>query len=114
MEQRWSMRRQVSGRARVSCPDGVIAQARVEDVSLGGVGVVAGWPLPPGTRVRVAFTLDQDTDRTAHTVPALVAHGDGNRTGLVFLDTDVATLRALRAVLADAPPVNRPWRRNVA
>lgn len=75
---------------------------------------MTGRALSPGMRVRVAFALDQDADRMTHSVPAVVVHGHGERTGLVFLDTDVATLRTLRAVLADTQPCDRPWRRKVA
>ena len=39
MEHRWSIRKRLSGRARLSCPNGAAAQAIIHDLSLGGIGL---------------------------------------------------------------------------
>ena len=102
MEHRWSMRRRLSGRARLSCPNGAAAQALIHDLSLGGIGLVTRCTLAPGICLRVAFALDDDLERTLHSLPAVVVHGHGEHAGLVFLDAAPQTLRLLRATLYHA------------
>lgn len=99
MEHRWSMRRQLSGRARLSCPNGAAAQAVIHDLSLGGIGLVTHCTLTPGICLRVSFALDDDLDHTVHALPAVVVHGHSEHAGLVFLDAAPQILRALRIVL---------------
>lgn len=111
MEHRWSMRRRLGGRARLNCPNGAAAHALIHDLSLGGIGLVTGCTLASGICLRVSFTLDDDPDRTGHSIPAVVVHGHEAHAGLVFVDAAPQTMRALRAVLehreqpqAAAPP----------
>lgn len=114
MEHRWSTRKQLSGRARLSCPNGAGAQARIHDLSLGGIGIVTHCALMPGVCLRVSFALDDDLERTAHALPALVVHGHGQHAGLVFLEAAPHTLQSLRAALqhprGPAADTSRPRR----
>ena len=116
MEHRWSMRKRLGGRARLSCPNGAFAQAVIHDLSLGGIGLVTHCTLTPGICLRVSFALDDDFDRVAHSLPAVVVHGHSEHAGLVFLDAAPELLRALRMVLqSPAPPaVAVPRQRHVA
>ena len=116
MEHRWSMRKRLSGRARLSCPNGAAAQAVIHDLSLGGIGLVTHCALTPGICLRVSFALDDDLDHTAHSLPAVVVHGDSEYAGLVFLDAAPQTMQALRLVLLhpDDPSTVTLRRRHVA
>lgn len=106
MEHRWSMRKRLSGRARLSCPNGASAQAVIHDLSLGGIGLVTHCALTPGICLRVSFALDNDLDHAAHSLPAVVVHGHGEHAGLVFVDAAPQILRALRIVLCH--PADQP------
>lgn len=99
MEHRWSTRKQLSGRARLSCPNGAAAQAVIYDLSLGGIGLITHCTLAPGICLRVSFSLDDDLDHGAYSLPAVVVHGYSEHAGLVFLDMAPPTLQALRVVL---------------
>lgn len=108
MEHRWSVRRRVDGRARLSCPNGAAAQAVIRDLSLGGIGLVTHCVLTPGICLRVAFVLDDDPEHTGHVLPGMVVHGNDDRAGLVFLDAAPQALRALRLALQQREPAALP------
>lgn len=108
MEHRWSIRKPMYGSVTLTIPPWHKAEAAIEDVSVGGMGIAAGpLHIPLNTVVMLSFTLDNDGCVSHHRLPAQVVHSEGTRTGLLFIDPTRETLHALRG-LPDAQDCERP------
>jgi hypothetical protein len=84
----------------VAEPGGSLTQARMQNLSLGGMGLVSPQPFPVGTQVVVSFSLTAtDGSASRHRLAGEVVHGGATHTGIVFLDAPHATVSVLRDVL---------------
>lgn len=103
MEHRWSVRKPQQCRVAVDTPRHGLVAARLLDIGIGGMLVETDdTNLPLNTPVNVAFSLMWETDREDFRLPAMVVRRAANGAGMMFLDIDVDTLRALRRVLYES------------
>jgi hypothetical protein len=104
MEHRWSTRSTVSSIVDVAEPSGSTTQARMQNLSLGGMGLVSPQPFMVGTHVVVSFSLTTiDGSASRHRLAGQVVHGGAMHAGIVFLDAPHATVSVLREVLRQPP-----------
>ena len=100
MEHRWSVRKPQQCRVVVDTPRHGPVAAKLLDIGIGGMFIEAeDIGLPLNTSVNVAFSLMREADREDFRLPAMVIRHAPNGAGVMFLDVDVDTLRALRRVL---------------
>ena len=100
MEHRWSVRKPHRCRIVVDTPRHGRIPATLRDVGIGGMFIATdGVKLPLNTPLQVAFSLLRDTDRNDFRLPAMVVRQESTGAGIMFLDIDVETLRALRRTL---------------
>lgn len=106
MEHRWSIRKPHQCRVVVDCPRVGPAVAELRNIGIGGMFVESGnLDLPVNTPVSVAFTLGRDGYREDFRLPAMVVRRMPNGAGIMFLESEVETLRALRRALYDSRPL---------
>jgi PilZ domain len=96
MEHRWSVRKPHQCSVIVDCPRGGLAAAQLRNIGIGGMFVDTGKvDLPLNTLVNVAFALG----REEFCLPAMVVHRADNGTGIMFLESEPATIQTLRRAL---------------
>lgn len=104
MEHRWSVRKPHQCRVVVDCPRVGPAGAKLHDIGIGGMFVETdNMDLPLNAAVNVAFTLGRDNYREDFRLPAMVVRHMRNGAGIMFLESDVDILRALRRALYETP-----------
>lgn len=85
--------------ARVRTASGMVIEARMADLSLGGAGFVYGAPAEVGTLVEMSFALPIRGELRPFALKGVVRYshlsGNGYRVGVQFLDTPQEDLRAL-------------------
>ena len=103
MEHRWSVRKPQQCRVVVDTPRHGPVAGRLLDIGIGGMLIATdAVNLPLNAPVNVAFTLVRETDREDFRLPAMVVRRTAHGAGVMFLDIDVDTLRALRRVLYES------------
>jgi hypothetical protein len=103
MEHRWSVRKRHQCRVVVDCPRVGPAVAELRNIGIGGMFVESGkLDLPLNAPVSVAFTLGHDGYREDFRLPAMVVRRMPNGAGIMFLESEVETLRALRRALYES------------
>jgi len=105
MEHRWSIRRPVTGSVIVDCPRHMgLIYATMRDISLGGMLVDTGTvSLPLNAPVALVFDLPCSEHRDAYCLQAMVVSHRAGGAGVMFLDPDVETTRAMRSALYGPP-----------
>lgn len=105
MEHRWSARMSVDGVVSVHCAVHGAIRAELIDISLGGMFIDTGVrTLPVNAPVVLSFSLNRSDEVSHFRLQAMavriVAEGG---VGLMYLDHDPETIRALREALYDRP-----------
>jgi hypothetical protein len=105
MEHRWSVRKPQRCPVVVDTPRHGRIAAKLHDIGIGGMFIETDdIALPLNTPVNVAFTLPREPYREDFRLPAMVVRHAPTGAGVMFLDIEVDTLRALRRALYD--PLN--------
>lgn len=100
MEHRWNVRKPHQSSVIVDCPRSGLAATRLRNIGIGGMFVETGKAdLPLNAVVSVAFTLGHDDNREEFCLPALVVRRTVNGAGIMFLESDLDMLQALRSAL---------------
>lgn len=102
MEHRWSVRKPQRCPVVVDTPRQGRIAARSQDIGIGGMFIETDdTSLPVNTPVNVAFTLPREPYREDFRLPAMIVRQAATGAGVMFLDMEVDTLRALRRALYD-------------
>jgi hypothetical protein len=105
MEHRWSVRKPQRCPVVVDTPRHGRVAAKLHDIGIGGMFIETDdITLPLNTTVNVAFTLPREPYREDFRLPAMVVRHAPTGAGVMFLDIEVDTLRALRHALYE--PLN--------
>jgi PilZ domain len=105
MEHRWSVRKPQCCPVVVDTPRHGRIGAKSHDIGIGGMFIETDdITLPLNTPVNVAFTLPREPYREDFRLPAMVVRHAPTGAGVMFLDIEIDTLRALRRALYD--PLN--------
>jgi PilZ domain len=100
MEHRWSVRKPHRCRVVVESPRTGPVGANLCNIGIGGMFVeIDGVDLPLNAPVSVAFTLGRENYREDFRLPAMVVRRMPDGAGIMFLESDVDRLRALRGAL---------------
>lgn len=111
MEHRWSERKQLPVKVTVHSRLYQSFSAALRDLSLGGAFIeTPGHCLPVNEPLVLSFALGEDGARSYHRLHAMVVRAARDGAGLMYLDSDAATLGELRAVLAAIPAAGVPAR----
>ena len=109
MEHRCSTRNPCGMTVTLDCPYHGPVLARAQDLSLDGIFIETGELfLPLNTRVHVAFETGGDERRTAFRLPGMIVRRARTGVGVMFLETNDATLGALDAALSEPAGVIAP------
>ena len=85
-----------------------ILLARLRDLSLHGMYITSGAVrLALHAPLQLRFSLDRARQREHFCIEAMVVRATGEGAGLMFLDPELATQRALREVLYATAPAPR-------
>lgn len=102
MEHRWSVRKPQRCPVLVDTPRQGRVAAKLQDIGIGGMFIETdAITLPLNTPVNVAFTLPREPYREDFRLPAMVVRHTSTGAGVMFLDIEIDTLRALRRALYD-------------
>jgi hypothetical protein len=122
MEHRWSLRKTAAGIVTVECPRLGIVRAFLKNVSLGGAFIeTGGTALPLDAPVVLTFHARHMGEwLNGRGLNAMVIRLTADGAGLMFIDPEIETVRALRDFVHStsafrlAPATTRPFTLNTA
>lgn len=115
MDQRCNVRNPIQHNVVVDCPGLGLTPANTGDVSLSGMYIHAnGLTFPLGAPVFIAFDSSPGAPHDGLGLDAMVVRRTASGVGLMFLDSELHIVNALRSVQSKTPIVAQASRPDVA